>query len=258
MRRSAGPRVMDAADPEGLAAAAEVLRRGGLVALPTETVYGLACALEPEALDRLRNAKRRSAAKGLALVVETLEQALPIAVIPPAAALLAERFWPGPLTLVLAVRPGVALPRAVTGGSGMVGIRVPDHPVPRRLASALGPLPTTSANLSGEPEALTAGAVVAALGEAVELILDGGPSPGGVPSTVVALSAQGDLRLIRAGAVPYQRIEAAIAVPDRKTAQREAEDRAARAGSMRPSPTPSPVAGPGRQLDRDPSSTGGR
>jgi L-threonylcarbamoyladenylate synthase len=211
MNRARAPRLIDAADPGAVAAAVAVLRRGGLVALPTETVYGLACALDPRALDRLFDAKRRPRTKGITLLVDALEQASSIAVLPPAARALEERFWPGPLTIVLAVRPGATLADAVTGGSGAVGIRVPDHPVPRALARELGPLPTTSANLSGRPDALTAGDVVGALGGSVDLVVDGGPSPGGVPSTVVALSGQGELRLLRPGALPYALVEAVVA-----------------------------------------------
>ena len=213
MNRDLSPRIISAADPEAVAAAVAVLRARGLVAMPTETVYGLACALDALALDRLLEAKHRPRAKGITLLVDGLDQALPFAVVPPAARALEDRFWPGPLTIVLAVRPGAVLPDAVTGGTGAVGIRVPDHPVPRGVARELGPLPTTSANLSGQPDALSAGDVVAALGGSVGLVVDGGPSPGGVPSTVVSLSGQGEFRLLRPGALPYPLVvEAVVAV----------------------------------------------
>ncbi len=208
--RDLSPRIISAADPEAVAAAVAVLRARGLVAMPTETVYGLACALDPHALDRLLEAKHRPRAKGITLLVDRLDQAVPFAVVTPAARALEDRFWPGPLTIVLAVRPGVLLPDAVTGGTGAVGIRVPDHSVPRGIARELGPLPTTSANLSGQPDALSAGDVVAALDGSVGLVVDGGPSPGGVPSTVVSLSGQGEFRLLRPGALPYPLVVEAV------------------------------------------------
>jgi len=212
MSRDLHPRIISAADPEAVAAAVTALRAGGLVAMPTETVYGLACALDALALDRLLEAKRRPRAKGITLLVDALDQAAPFAVMPAAARALEDRFWPGPLTVVLAVRPGAVLPGAVTGGTGAVGIRVPDHPVPRGVAREVGPLPTTSANLSGQPDALSAADVIAAVGRSVDLVVDGGTSPGGVPSTVVSLSAQGELRLLRPGALPYPLvIEAVVA-----------------------------------------------
>ena len=119
----------------------------------------------------------------------------------PAAARLAGRFWPGPLTLVVPLRPGVTLPYAVTGGSHAVGLRVPDQSFARLLARALGPLPLTSANRSGEPDARDVAEVQASVGAAVEVIIDGGRSPGGVPSTVVALEPDGSWRLLRAGPI---------------------------------------------------------
>ena len=130
--------------------------------------------------------------------------------LPPAARRLAARFWPGPLTLVVPVRVGVALPASLTGDSGAIGLRVPDHAVPRALARALGPLPLTSANLSGAPDARDASEVVRQLGAAVAVVLDDGPSPGGVPSTVVRFAAgAGRPELLREGALPFETILAA-------------------------------------------------
>jgi L-threonylcarbamoyladenylate synthase len=214
------PRIISAADPQAVAAAVTMLRARGLVAMPTETVYGLACALDALALDRLLEAKHRPRSKGITLLVDGLAQAEPFAVVPPAARALEDRFWPGPLTIVLAVRPGAVLPDAVTGGTGAVGIRVPDHAVPRGVARELGPLPTTSANLSGQPDALSAGDVVAALGGSVGLVVDGGPSPGGVPSTVISLSGQGEFRLLRPGALPYPLVVEAVVAALGQSARR--------------------------------------
>jgi L-threonylcarbamoyladenylate synthase len=209
-RRGIGPRVLRAGDSGAVAAAIDALRSGRLVAVPTETVYGLACALDRVALGRLLEAKRRSPGKGITVLVDSIEQAAGLAVLSPAARLVAERFWPGPLTMVLAGRTDVRLPGALTGGTGAVGVRMPDHPVPRALARALGPLPTTSANVSGEPDAITAEDVVDRLGACIDVILDDGPSPGRIPSTVVSLSPQGDLRLLRPGAVPFPLIREAV------------------------------------------------
>ncbi len=123
---------------------------------------------------------------------------------------LAATFWPGPLTLVLALRPGVVLPDGVTGGRSTLGVRLPDHPVPRALARRLGPLAVSSANVSGEPDARTAGELLAAVGDALAVVIDDGPVRGGVPSTVVAVSADGSLTILRAGALDAATLERAI------------------------------------------------
>jgi L-threonylcarbamoyladenylate synthase len=204
------PRILPAGDAAALAAAAAVIRRGGLVGVPTETVYGLACALEEGALARLLAAKARPAEKGITLLVDSLDQVRSVALLPEAARRLAEAFWPGPLTLVLPARPGVHLPGLVSGDSGLVGVRIPDLEATRVLARTLGPLPLTSANRSGAADAVTAAEVVAALGDAVEIVLDGGPSPGGVPSTVVAVSEGGPWSILRQGALSAAEIERAV------------------------------------------------
>ena len=132
------------------------------------------------------------------------------------AAALARAFWPGGLTLVVPRRADIALPAALTGGAlapgaiATVGLRVPDHAAPRALAQALGPLPTTSANRSGEPELRDADAIAAELGDALDLILDGGPSIGGPASTVVDCTGE-RITILRAGAIPVEAIEAVIA-----------------------------------------------
>ena len=191
--------------------AVEAIRADLLVAVPTETVYGLACALTDAAVDRLVEAKGRDAGKGITLLVDDLADAAGLVVESPAARRLADRFWPGPLTMVVPLRAGVELPYAVTGGTHAVGLRVPDQPFTRRLARALGPLPLTSANRSGEPDSRDAAEVQATVGAAVELIIDGGRSPGGVPSTVVALEADGSWRLLRAGPITDAELARALA-----------------------------------------------
>lgn len=194
-------RLVVADDPSALGLAVEAIRAERLVAVPTETVYGLACALTEGAVVRLVEAKGRDVGKGLTLLVDELSDAAGLVVESPAARRLAGRFWPGPLTMVVPLQQGVELPYAVTGGTHAVGLRVPDQPFTRRLARALGPLPLTSANRSGEPDAQDAVEVRTAVGAAVDLIIDGGRAPGGVPSTVVALEADGSWRLLRAGPI---------------------------------------------------------
>ena len=173
-------------DAAGRAAAIEALRAGGLVAMPTDTVYGVA--------------KERPFDRAIVLLVADVEQAASVGVLSPEAHVLADRFWPGGLTLVLAQAPGAALPSVLTASALTIGLRVPDHECPRAIARALGPLPVTSANLSGQPDARTADEVLAQLGERIDLVLDGGPARGGVPSTVVDCSGDRP-RVLRAGAV---------------------------------------------------------
>lgn len=190
----------------GRAEAIRVLRDGGIVAVPTDTVYGLAAAMDaPGALERLFDAKRRPGDRAVVLLLADAEQAGALAEWPPTAAALATGFWPGALTLVLSQRPGVRVPSALTGGRQTIGLRLPDHPTPRAMAAALGPLPVTSANLSGLPEASDAAEISAQLGDVIDLILDGGVSHGGPPSTVVDCSGVGT-RTLREGAISSGRI----------------------------------------------------
>lgn len=194
--------------------AAAVLRAGGLVGLPTDTVYGIAVDLAtPGGIERLFAAKARPPEKGIVLLLADSAQAGEIGVMGPAAAALGSAFWPGGLTLILARRPDVALPDVLTGGASTIGLRVPDHAAPRALAAAVGPLPTTSANKSGQPDARSAADVLAQLGEALDLVLDGGQVAGGTPSTVVDVSGTAGAapRILRAGAIPADRIRAVLA-----------------------------------------------
>jgi L-threonylcarbamoyladenylate synthase len=197
-------------DAAGRAAAIEVLRAGGIVALPTDTVYGIAVSFEtPGGIEALFAAKHRPPERGIALLISDAEQATTIAEWPLAAAALAAAFWPGGLTLVVPQRDDVAWPPVLTGGAPTIGLRVPDHDAPRALAAAVGPLPTTSANRSGEPEAPDAAAIVAHLGDAVALVLDGGRVDGGPASTVVDCTVEPP-RILRAGAVDRAGLEAAL------------------------------------------------
>ena len=192
--------------PEGWAAAVAVLKAGGVVAIPTDTVYGICVALgTPGGVERLFVVKRRASDKGIALLLDGVEQADRIGVMTPAAVALARACWPGGLTVVVRQRPDQDLPAALTGGASTVGLRVPDHATPRALARAVGPLPTTSANVSGLLEARDPHEVQAQLGDVIDLILDGGPAHGGYASTVVEC-VEAMPRLLRAGAIAAERM----------------------------------------------------
>lgn len=198
-------------EPDAEAAAEEALLRGGIVALPTETVYGLATILREDALAALLEAKRRDPARGMALLVTSLAQAENLAVVPDAARRLAARFWPGPLTLVLRARAGLPLPVEVVGEGGTLAFRAPDHPTPRGLAARLGPLVLTSANRSGEAELETGAQIVEVFGAAVALVLDGGPPRHGQPSTVVDLSGADQIpHIVRAGPISSEAVAEAL------------------------------------------------
>jgi L-threonylcarbamoyladenylate synthase len=200
-------------DAAGRAAAAEVLRTGGIVALPTDTVYGIACALAtPGGIEALFAAKRRPPEKGVMLLLADAAQAPSIGQWPATAAALADAFWPGGLTVVVPQRADVPLPAALTGGAPTIGLRAPDHDAPRALAAAVGPIPTTSANVSGLPEAGTAEEIVEQLGDTVGLVLDGGPAHGGPASTVVDCTVDPP-RIVRVGAIAVERIEAVLGGP---------------------------------------------
>lgn len=199
-------------DADGRAAAIEALRAGGIVALPTDTVYGIAVALAtPGGIEDLFAAKDRPPDRAIMLLLADAGQAPTIGEWPPAAAALAAAFWPGGLTVVVPQRADVALPAVLTGGAATIGLRVPDHDAPRELAAAVGPLPTTSANRSGQPEASDAAAIVDQLGHAVGIVIDGGHAHGGPPSTVVDCTVDPP-RILRIGAISPDAIDAVLGV----------------------------------------------
>jgi L-threonylcarbamoyladenylate synthase len=177
-------RVLPAASPLAIDAALKVLRAGGLVAFPTDTVYGVgSLAFDEQAVQSIYAAKDRPNEKALPVLLgdsDALEQVA--LALPEAARRLANRFWPGPLTLVVLKQPRV--PTAVSA-TATVGVRVPDHAGARALLRAAGPMAVTSANRSGEPSPCTAAEVLQQLGGRIDIIIDGGATPGGVPSTVV-------------------------------------------------------------------------
>ncbi len=207
------PRVLQGDDAAVIAEAAALLRAGRLVAFPTETVYGLgANALDAAAVARVFAAKERPSFDPLIVhladAAELPRHVLPADAADPRVALLAARFWPGPLTLVL--RKADDIPGIVTAGLATVGLRVPDHPVARALIRAAGvPVAAPSANRFGRVSPTRAEHVRRGLGDRVDLVLDGGPCRVGVESTVVLL-AGGRAVLLRPGGVPSEAIEAAI------------------------------------------------
>lgn len=204
------PRVV-ADDEAGRAEAVAVLRAGGIVALPTDTVYGIAVALATAGgIERLFHVKQRPPEKAIALLLADAAQAAALGEVSAGAAALAAALWPGPLTLVLPARPGAELPEVLAAGSRTVGVRLPDHASPRAMAAAVGPLPTTSANLSGRPDPLDAATVVAELGDAIELVLDGGRTAGSRPSTVVDMTVEPPA-VLRVGLIDEARVRAVLA-----------------------------------------------
>lgn len=193
-------------DPVIISEAAKTLREGGLVAFPTETVYGIAAnALDPEAVSKVYFAKRRSRNKPLAVCVAGREDAEALVQgITPQAKRLMDKFWPGPLTLVLKRKPHV--PDIVTAGTDLVALRCPEDLIAQAvLRQAKIPLVLTSANLSGAASATTAEQVTSDLGESVDLILDGGPAQLKVASTVLDLTVTPPA-LLREGAIPRSKL----------------------------------------------------
>jgi L-threonylcarbamoyladenylate synthase len=193
---------------DALSQALAVLERGGLVAFPTDTVYGVgALAFSAAAVQQLYEVKGRSAEKSIpVLVAREADLARVAAVLTPSARSLALHFWPGPLTLVVPKHP--ALPEAVSA-LPTVGVRQPDHPVAQALLALAGPLAVTSANLSGQLSATTAEAVLAQLAGRIDLLLDGGPTPGGVASTVIDCTAEPPV-ILRPGPIGPAQVEAAL------------------------------------------------
>ena len=189
------------------AEARRVLRSKGVLALPTETFYALAVnPFDPAALTRLFALKARPAAKPVLVLIAGPEMLFQVVrEMPPAAIPLMAAFWPGPLTLILPAR--LDLPPLLTGGTGTIGLRQPRQDLVCRLMTALGlPLTGTSANRAGQEPLTTAAAVARELGGEVDLILDAGPCPGGLPSTIVDVTVSPP-RLVRAGALATSAIQ---------------------------------------------------
>jgi L-threonylcarbamoyladenylate synthase len=192
----------------GHARAATLLRQGGLVALPTETVYGLAAdATQDAAVAEIFKAKGRPGFNPLIVHVADLAAAAQLAELPDPARALAHAFWPGPLTLVLPLKPGHGLSPRVTAGLPSVALRVPAHPAMQAvLRAANRPIAAPSANPSGRISATTAAHVIAGLGDRITAVLDTGPCDVGVESTILAPAPSGT-RLLREGGLPREAIE---------------------------------------------------
>lgn len=199
-------------DAAGIARASAILRAGGLVALPTETVYGLAAdATNADAVAAIYAAKGRPAHNPLIVHVPDAAAAGRLAVLDDDGARLARAFWPGPLTLVAPLRPGHGLAPAVTAGLDTVALRVPAHPVAQAvLAEAGRPLAAPSANPSGRISPVTAAHVLAGLAGRIDAVLDAGPCAVGVESTILGLDP---VRLLRPGGVAVETVESVLGHP---------------------------------------------
>jgi L-threonylcarbamoyladenylate synthase len=198
--------ILPAHDPEAQKRALLVLCSGGLVAFPTDTVYGVgALVFNGAAVSSIYAAKDRPVEKAIpVLIADPADLAKVSRDVSEAAVRLATRFWPGPLTLVVLKHPD--LPESVSA-TPTVGVRVPDHPLARALLQAAGPMAVTSANLSGQPSPSTAREVFTQLGGRIALIIDGGETPGGIPSTVVDC-VEAEPQILRSGPVSEDAIRA--------------------------------------------------
>ena len=197
--------ILSTDDPLVISRALEILHAGGLVAFPTDTVYGLGClAFNQIAIESIYIAKDRPLEKAIPILIADVDDLDKIAdEVPALAHRLASRFWPGPLTLILPKHAD--LPAAVSATS-TVGVRVPDHEVARALLRAAGPMAVSSANLSGRESPCAAGEVIRQLNGRIPLVLDGGGTPGGVPSTVVDVTGAEPV-ILRAGPVTLAQIK---------------------------------------------------
>jgi L-threonylcarbamoyladenylate synthase len=187
--------------------AAKWILAGGVVALPTDTLYGLACdPCRADAVDRVFAAKGRPTDRAVPLIAADIAQVETMLVrLPEPAARLAACFWPGPLTLLVAAPR--ALAAEITGGTGKVGVRVPADNVARAICRASGrPVTATSANVSGRPATADPDEVERTLGDRIDLLIDAGRTRGGAPSTIVDVTAAGP-ELVRAGAIPWNEIQ---------------------------------------------------
>ena len=196
--------------PQNINQAADIIKNGGLIAYPTETVYGLgADPHKDEVVKKIFTAKGRAEDKGIILLIRGVDDlSTLVRAVSPTAKMLIETFWPGPLTLVF--RANRDLSPALLGGRDTIALRHSSSPIASRLLSALGgPLTSTSANRSTEPPARSASEVQNALGEHLDLILDGGPSDSTLPSTLVDVSTDHAI-LLREGAVSAQKLRSHI------------------------------------------------
>jgi L-threonylcarbamoyladenylate synthase len=197
----------EAPQSDAIQEAATWIRRGGVIAMPTDTLYGLAAdPFNPAAVARVFEVKGRPAERALPLIAADAAQvAAHFGALTPLAQRMAERFWPGPLTLLLPAAP--ALAAGVAAGTGRVGVRVPAHDVARAICAAVGkPITATSANVSGAAATADPDVVERTLGPTIDLLLDTGAARGGAPSTIVDASGEAP-RIVRTGAISWDEIE---------------------------------------------------
>jgi L-threonylcarbamoyladenylate synthase len=196
--------VLAADAPDAIMRALEILLSGGLVAFPTDTVYGIcALAFDGKAIESIYTAKDRPMEKAIPILIGEVEDMPKVAEeIPVLAAALIARFWPGPLTVLVPKKP--TLPQAVSATS-TVGVRVPDHDITRALLRLAGPMAVTSANISGQPSPTNAQEVLTQLGGRIAMILDGGETPGGIPSTLVDCTGS-EIKVLREGPITREQL----------------------------------------------------
>jgi L-threonylcarbamoyladenylate synthase len=193
---------------EAIKQALHILKNGGLVAFPTDTVYGVgSLVFDSKAVESIYIAKDRPIEKAIPVLIADATDMEKVGLnIPEIAYQLAARFWPGPVTCIIPKQP--TLPEAVSA-TATVGVRVPDHEVARTLLRAAGPMAVTSANISGQPSPSTAEEVFAQLGNRIDLIIDGGQTPGGVPSTVVDCTSD-EIKILREGPITLDQIKSKL------------------------------------------------
>ncbi|MEO0644428.1 MAG: L-threonylcarbamoyladenylate synthase [Pseudomonadota bacterium] len=210
------------ADSEGIARAGRILQGGGVVALPTETVYGLAARADSDAaVARIYEAKGRPSFNPLIVHVRDVGQARQYVEWSDAAETLVSRHWPGPLTLVLALKAGAGIAHAVTAGLPTLAVRVPDHPVMQAVLERIGvPLAAPSANRSGFISPTTADHVVTSLDGRIDLVLDAGPTSAGVESSIFALREYGSWEELRPGPIELDALDKGPSGTERQSAQR--------------------------------------
>ena len=199
---------MSASSRDAIPHALEILKAGGLVAFPTDTVYGVgALAFDGKAVESIYVAKDRPIEKAIPVLIGDKDDLEKVGIhIPASAHKLVSRFWPGPLTILIPKR--AEIPESVSA-TATVGVRVPDHDVARALLRAAGPMAVTSANISGGQSPVTAEEVYEQLGGRIDLIIDGGQTPGGVPSTLVDCTLS-ELKVLRKGPVSLEDLLSAL------------------------------------------------
>jgi len=203
--------IVPANSPDAIQQALDILNKGGLVAFPTDTVYGVgALAFDGRAIESIYIAKDRPVEKAIPVLIGDESDLEKVGMdIPDIAHRLASRFWPGPLTVLVPKKP--TLPESVSA-TDTVAVRIPGHEVARALLRAAGPMAVTSANISGQPSPSTAEEVFAQLNGRIELIIDGGKTPGGIPSTLVDCISE-ELKILREGPISLEEIKSKLSSP---------------------------------------------